>query len=128
MKKILVVLTVLGLVFALAGCGKTNETSVLYTNENTEVEMNEVWDSLDEETKYFAEHSTFVTYEGEDYQIVSDNFDDSDEPDVLLFHMLFFFFLFIPCSPLSTHYPHATLFRSSSFFAKKTCAFMKEYY
>ena len=51
MKKILVVLTVLGLVFALAGCGKTNETSVLYTNENTEVEMNEVWDSLDEETK-----------------------------------------------------------------------------
>lgn len=87
MKKILVVLTVLGLVFALAGCGKTNETSVLYTNENTEVEMNEVWDSLDEETKYFAEHSTFVTYEGEDYQIVSDNFDDSDEIDVVVFDM-----------------------------------------
>ena len=49
--------------------------------------MNEVWDSLDEETKYFAEHSTFVTYEGEDYQIVSDNFDDSDETDVVIFDM-----------------------------------------
>ena len=128
MKKILVVLTVLGLVFALAGCGKTNETSVLYTNENTEVEMNEVWDSLDEETKYFAEHSTFVTYEGEDYQIVSDNFDDSDETDVVVFDMEGNVVWYGTYSDLEGYYELGQQMLFLFFFAKKTCAFMKEYY